>query len=580
MLQSSTIKQSKVELEHSPYELMVIGWTPKFTVDSRIAENVAKLIFGRLAIAFIILLAGLWWVTDRGLSLGAISSGYFLLFFAVVVLSALYLIWLRLGRKLIWQIRTQFLIDALLITVLVGATGGLISPYITLYIILISVAGFFLGKMDAHAVAAACVLSFSTLALLITQGLVKSSSGEMTASGAAQVVGFNVAAFLFVGLLAGRLADRRKIGEELKQAETNFANLNVLHERILASINSGLITTDLQGKIYAFNRAAEEISGFAANETIGRSIFSVFGDEIRPSIERCLGSVQTVEFSPPNFDAAIRMPNNGNGRAREIKIACTVSPLVGKSGGVTGLIVTIQDKTELRAMEESLRQSDRLAAVGRMAAGLAHEIRNPLGSMSSALQFLSEKAKPDTEDAALMSVVLSESDRLNGIITDFLTYARPRPNPEANGCSRQTDIGEDVKDCLALLRHNPAVNELHEFDFVPPERPVMIHADGARAKQVFWNLFQNSVQAMPNGGRLSVAIDEPVAGRVRITVSDTGKGISSDELGRIFEPFHSGSNGTGLGLSIVHRLVTEHGGNIDVQSELGEGTTFTLELPK
>jgi two-component system sensor histidine kinase PilS (NtrC family) len=244
------------------------------------------------------------------------------------------------------------------------------------------------------------------------------------------------------------------------------------------------------------------------------------------------------------------------------------------------LIVTIQDKTELRAMEETLRRSDRLAAVGRMAAGLAHEIRNPLGSMSSALQFLSEKAKPDTEDAALMSVVLSESERLNGIITDFLEYARPPRENESNGDLRQTDVGHSVIDCLALLRHNPAVNELHEFDFVPPAKPVMIHAHEAQAKQIFWNLFQNSIQAMPNGGRLSVAINETDPGQVRITVSDTGKGISRDELGRIFEPFHSGANGTGLGLSIVHRIVTEHGGNIDVQSETGKGTMVTIELPE
>jgi len=215
-----------------------------------------------------------------------------------------------------------------------------------------------------------------------------------------------------------------------------------------------------------------------------------------------------------------------------------------------------------------------------MAAGLAHEIRNPLGSMSSALQFLSEKAKPDTEDAALMSVVLSESERLNGIITDFLAYARPQPRNETDESFRQTDVGDVVKDCLALLRHNPAVNEFHEFDFVPPDKPVIIHADGAQAKQIYWNLFQNSVQAMPNGGRLSVVIHEPDLGRVRVTVSDTGKGISPDELGRIFEPFHSGANGTGLGLSIVHRIVTEHGGNIDVQSETGKGTMVTIELPE
>lgn len=549
-----------------------------FSLDPALTGKVWALIVGRLILFTLIIMAGWWWSQSGNQeSLSSNPYGLRLLLLALIPLTVLYSFWLKFSRTALWHIRLQFLIDTLLITWLVLETGELISPYVTLYVILISVAGFFIGRPDALIIAGACTLCFTALPLLTSQTIVYSLTGEVVPSLAVQTIAFNDAAFLLVGLLSARIADGRKIGDALKQAEANFADLSVLHERILSSINSGLITTDLQGKIYVFNRAAEEITGLQATDTIGLSVFSVFGDEIRPTIETCLGGVREIEFSPPNFEADLR----NNTAERPVTVACTLQPLVGASGGVTGLIIAFQDTTQLHLMEETLRRSDRLAAIGRLAAGLAHEIRNPLGSMSSALQFLFEKAKPDTQESALMAVILRESDRLNAIITDFLAYARPPQDGDVvSHADASIDVGEAINDCLALLRHDPRVLETHEFDFKPPEKQITLQADRSQIKQIFWNLLQNSIQAMPDGGRLSVNLHEPNPKQVSIIIADTGCGIEPENLDRIFEPFQSSAKGTGLGLSIVHRLVAELGGHIRVESEVGIGTKITIDLPR
>jgi two-component system sensor histidine kinase PilS (NtrC family) len=554
---------------------------PVFPHDPALYRKMRVLIFGRLGLMCLMLLAGNWWAYGaRQFAIAPIPAGLLELSFATIVLTVIYLLWLRFSRTLVWQIRSQFLIDTLLITWLVAQTGDIISPYITLYIFVIGLAGFFLGKPEAYAVAVASAVCFTSLSLLTSQSLNYSLSGQVAPSHAVQILAFNAAAFLLVGLMAARLAERRKIGEDLKRSEANFADLNILHEMILASIHSGLITTDLQGKIYAFNRAAEEISGFDAREMVGQSVFSVFGDEIRHQIESCLGGVQTAEFSPSPFEAGFRHAPNNTHHNRQITVACSVSPLLGKSGGITGLIITFQDTTDFRAMEEDLRRADRLAAVGRMAAGLAHEIRNPLGSMSSALQFMAAKERSAADDPALMNVVLRESDRLNRIITDFLAYARPRSLGSLRQRSDRIDVGAAIGDCMTLLRHDPAVCEKHILTFEPPAEPVTIKADETQIKQVFWNLFQNSIQAMPDGGKLTVGVDDRSAKKVRIVVADSGCGMDAENLERMFEPFHSGVDGTGLGLSIVHGIVTGLRGRIDVKSEPGLGTKITMELPK
>ena len=548
--------------------------------DTNLERRVRNLVYGRLLLNLVLFIGGIIWIYSfTSFTVSSIPNGLAFLFILSVALAAVYLIWLRVWKAIEWQIRIQFLFDAVLVTWLVWGTGDLISPYVTLYVILVGVSGFFLRKVEVHLVAAGCALCFTVLASLSAQDFIYSISGEVAPSRAVQIILFNIAAILLVGLLAGRLADRRKLGEQLQRAEEEFADLNILHERILSSIKSGLVTTDLQGTIRAFNKSAERLAGISADDAIGKSVLSVFGDELRSPIEMSLHRIDEPDFAPPSFEARVSPKTQLNGHGASRTVTCSVVPLIGRSGRVTGLIIVLIDTTELHEMAENLRRADRLSAVGRMAAGLAHEIRNPLGSISSAVQFLSEKGTQAPEGNSLMNVVVRESDRLNRIISDFLIYARP-DSANASIEIKKVDVGEAINDCFALLRHDPAVREKHEFDFVKPSEPVFIETDESKIKQVIWNLLQNSVQAMPDGGTLKVELDEPNQNFARLIFSDNGCGIDSATLENIYEPFQSGAHGTGLGLSIVHRLVTEGGGRIDVESEKGLGTKITIELPK
>jgi two-component system sensor histidine kinase PilS (NtrC family) len=546
-----------------------------FDADNPVGK-IKGLIFGRVALIFLLLLANWWWNSSYlELPEENFPGGLFLIFLFSLALTLPYLLLLHFNWNYQRQVRVQFLMDIILITGIIWQTGDVVSPYVTLYIILISVAGFFLGRNQTLFLAVFCAVCFSTLATLSAKSLIYSVSDAISDSRFMQIVAFNNVAVLIVGLLSGRFSERRRVNEELRETIELFADLHTLHERIVESIRSGLITTDLEGKIYAFNRAAEEISGLPASAVIGQSIFSIFGEQVRAFVDLSLGSVQSDEFKAEHFEAELSIHPT-----RRVSVTCTIAPLVGKTGKVTGLILNFQDLTQIRAMEETLRRSDRLAAVGRMAAGLAHEIRNPLGSMSSALQFLQEKVPPATSEADLMEVVLREADRLNRIITNFLTYARPSAGIFAREVLADTDVGEAIRDCMVLLKHSPEVKEYHSLEFELPATPVRIKANETQIKQVFWNLSKNSLQAMPEGGTLNIRVKEFPGKNVQIVFEDTGAGINAESLEHLFEPFAVGATGTGLGLSIVHKIVSDHGGRIDVQSRLKSGTKITVELPQ
>jgi two-component system sensor histidine kinase PilS (NtrC family) len=226
-------------------------------------------------------------------------------------------------------------------------------------------------------------------------------------------------------------------------------------------------------------------------------------------------------------------------------------------------------------MEETSRRQERLSAVGRVAAGIAHEIRNPLAAMRGSIQVLRDDLSDDPARQELMEIVLRESDRLNRIITDFLTYARPQPVALA-----EIDLREPLRETFALLRHSPEMRAGHVLEESLPEGPVVAAADASAVKQVFWNLARNALVAMPDGGTLSAAMERLPAGRVRIVFTDTGRGMSRAQVERLFEPFSSSTTGgTGLGLSIVYQIIRDHGGTINVRSREGHGTTITVELP-
>ena len=259
-----------------------------------------------------------------------------------------------------------------------------------------------------------------------------------------------------------------------------------------------------------------------------------------------------------------------------MRIGFSVSLLFSENNEASGLIITFQDLTEIRSMEESVRRKDRLAAVGRVAAGLAHEIRNPLGAMRGAIQVLESNMPPESVHASLMDIILKESDRLNSIITNFLGYARPTA-----GNFTDVDVGDAIKDTLTLLRHSPDVSDGHKLIENIGDEAVIICADATQLKQIFWNLARNAIQAMPIGGELSISLDTIPNNRIRIVFEDTGNGMSPEQVEQLFEPFsNSTSGGTGLGLSIVYQIVKDHNGAINVRSHEGKGTTITVEMPR
>lgn len=535
--------------------------------------RVGRLTYGRLLVATIIMAASWFW-GGVYLPLGTQSPAALLSTYgAIVTLTFVYEVWRRLGRNFGTQAKVQIWIDMAIIGAAVLQTGGYNSPYVTLFIIATSVAGYFLSRIETVLYSASATFAFLLVVLVTNSDVI--ASDEKIRAGAMQSVAFTTAGILFVGLLAARLADKRGVGRELRETVESLADMRNLHERIVESIGSGLITTDIEGSIYAFNNAAQVICGIDEERAKGRSVFEILGETARAPFELCVGAEAGKSFGPSTFETVIRSGTTG-----EVSVTCAMSPLFGRSKQVTGVIVAVQDMTAIRAMEESLRRSDRLAAVGRMSAGLAHEIRNPLGSMSAALQFLKEKKTASPEDKELLEVALREAERLEQIISNFLTYARPNNPVYGKDGLADTDLTQAIRDCVSLLEHSPERTVHHSIKCELPDSPVVVRANESQIKQVFWNLSRNSMQAMPEGGHLNVRLDSAAGRNVTITFEDTGRGIGREQLDKIFEPFSDGAKGTGLGLSIVHKIVTEHGGRIDIESRINEGTKVTVELPK
>ncbi len=539
------------------------------SANTQITQRIQSLIIGRLMIIFVLFVAS--WVWNSGrlvLSIEKYPRGLLLAFLLSVGLTILYFFLLRLSKNHLWQLRIQFVIDTLLITWIVWRTGDLTSPYIPLYIVAIAVSSFFLSSRGTLLMAALCVGLFLTVSVSTASALIDSFGTPSEYNRAAQILAFHIAAFLVVGLLASRLSKSNASGEQLKETTKTLANLRVLHERIVESIRSGLITTDLEGNIYTFNQTAEEITGYKPEEMRGKSIYSLFGN-IKLPIADSLDATETGD-QPPRYETDLMTPDNF-----AVRVGYGISPLFAETGETTGLILTFQDLTDIRSMEENVRRKDRLAAVGRVAAGLAHEIRNPLGAMRGAIQVLQLNTPPESSNAKLMDIVLRESDRLNNIITNFLSYARPRVSDFS-----EIDVRQAVSDTFTLLEHSPDVKAHHVLEADLPENPIIISGDQTQLKQIFWNLSRNAIGAMSDGGKLLIKLEKLNERRIRIEFKDTGCGMPPSQVEKLFEPFStSTTGGTGLGLSIVYQIVRDHNGTITVRSRENEGTTITVELP-
>jgi two-component system sensor histidine kinase PilS (NtrC family) len=524
------------------------------------------LIAGRLVTALILSVIGTLWTTTAqtiNKSLGLLTI--------VACLTILYALIFRLSKNILCQARFQLALDVLLVTWLVWNSNVIQSPYVALYIVIIAVSSLFLGPREAIVTSVGCAVAFTACALQIT-GLAGEKDPSRLVGGSVsqtiQWVGLFDVAFLVVGLLSARLAERTSRSDvRLAAATQSLAHLRALHGRIVESLRSGVVTTDLEGRVFTFNAAAQEITHYS-DEAIRGQDASILFSNLKEHVAQTLTALQKGDNSP-RFETSCL-----TAEGMRLRLGYSISPLSTEAGETTGMVITFQDLTQVRSLEETSRRQDRLAAIGRMAASIAHEIRNPLAAMRGSIQMLRSEMNSDPAQIELMEIILRESDRLNRIITDFLSYARPRSLIQA-----RVDVGDLLHQTFALMRHSPEIGAHQSIVEELPDDALYAEADEGQLKQVFWNLARNALQAMPQGGTLRATLEENSNQRLRITFIDTGRGMTPDQVEHLFEPFSSTTGGTGLGLSIVYQIIRDHGGTINVRSLVGQGTTITVELP-
>ncbi len=542
------------------------------------------LVAGRAAISTLLLGSG---VLVHLNSPGALPvNAFFFLIGLTYFFTALYALALPGADRWSWQADVQLVIDTLLVSGFIVVTGGVTSYFSLLYVLPIIAAGSLLLRRGAIMVAILSALLYAGLVVAQYQGHFQSAESWIVAPAglpparvALYLVGIDVGAFVAVGVLAGSLAERlRSARARLESASTEIASLQAFNQDIIDSLTSGLLTTDVTGRILSFNRAAETITGHTAGAVIGRDVGEVLllPDEVRRLIASDLDGAPSrrVDFPYP-------APTG-----RTIEIGLAVAHLL-TPGETLGFLITFQDITEAKRHERDARLRQRLAAVGEMAAGIAHEIRNPLASMAGSIQVLREELTLSDDQAQLMDIVLRESNRLNGTIRSFLDYARPQP-----AAVERLDLARIVSDTAMLLRRSGDLQAGHAIDVDLPADPVWFEADEGHVRQILWNLATNGLRAMPASGRLRMAvIGEPAPGppddladavpapSVFIEVRDEGVGIPPEELDGIFQPFRGTfAHGSGLGLAIVHRIVSDYHGEIQVTSSVGKGTTVRVRL--
>jgi two-component system sensor histidine kinase PilS (NtrC family) len=469
----------------------------------------------------------------------------------------------------------QVLGDLFIITGIVHTTGGIESNFSFLYLIsIISASIILFGRGGLIAATIASVLYGALVQALYLGALHPYPSAALPATSVlpAQVVAYtvflNVFAFYTVALLTSYLSESLRLaGRKLEEASDSLADLEVFNQTIIDSITSGLMTTDVNGRINFFNEAASSILVVAPAQAIGQEVMTLLGEK-DDFLDRLKAKLTGKRF--------LRMEGAYlNRRGEEIYLGMSVSHLLFEGDKKSGLLFIFQDLTEIKQLEREVRLKENLATMGEMAAGMAHEIRNPLASISGSVQVLAEAEELTEEQKRLMDIIVRESERLSGTLTEFLAYARP-PRFEPD----QIDLRRVLEETATLLKHSSEVLPEHRIALELPETPVMLFADPNQMKQITWNLARNALQAMPDGGRLEMGLARNGAGGVVMTFRDQGIGISGGEVHKVFEPF-SGSfkRGSGLGLAIVYRIVKDYNGLIQVDSVASKGTVVSVHFP-
>ena len=473
--------------------------------------------------------------------------------------SLFYVLLLSFWKEHRLQASLQVLTDLVMVSLVVHETGGWDSSLNFLYPLVIIVAGILLPRVWAHLVAALAFILYGTVLELNYYGIVRSyCSTHPEVKALRGIIFVNLFAFLAVAYLASLLvAKLREARVELKDASGALEDLQILHENIIQSVSSGLITTGLDGRITLVNSAAQKLLERRPDQLLGNPVTGLFLDVLPNGESRTHAEVRFD--TPESFRKTVR-----------VRVAALNVP----ERGPLGYVYAMDDLTEIRRLEREVRLQDRLAAVGRLAAAIAHEIRNPLTSIAGSVSMLSGIPELGEEHRRLLEIVTRESQRLNGIITDFLAYSRGKQYH-----FEKADLVRLLEDTLTLVRHRMTTENTGiriETRFESAEAWVL--ADGDKIKQVFWNFAENAVRAMRDGGVLKAVI-ERLDDDWQVSFADTGTGMTPQQTEKIFEPFQSNfEGGTGLGLAVVYQIVQAHEGKVWARSKPGQGTTFVLRL--
>jgi len=461
-------------------------------------------------------------------------------------------------------INVQISWDLLFSALVLYLTGGVDSLYSFLFILVIIAASVFCPRQQLLIVASASSILYGSLLDLQFYGYLPVLSGQPISKDLQHydvfyAVFLHVGAFFLTALLSGALAERLRHSEEAREKrEIDYEELEHLNKAILTNINSGLMVINSAGRIRSFNSAASKITGYTLEEVYNRPIEAIL-----------------PEFGSFDSDELIDVQRGEMDYLRSEKEVLTLgysaSRVVDKDNYFLGLLIAFQDLTEYKALEEQLKRADRLAAVGRLSSGLAHEIRNPLASISGSVQLLLEDEKVNEEDRHLMNIVVKEADRLSLLLSDFLDFARPSALQLG-----LVDIALLLDELIAL------VNASGQFQNVIIEKAyqgsIPMNVDPQKMHQILWDLLINAGEAAKPEGRIRIEIN---AAQGEIVIEDTGVGIADEDRDRLFEPFYTTKEkGTGLGLANVYANVEAHQGRIYVETGRLGGARFIIELPE